>query len=84
HGQNSPFTLTLHQCQDIRWQLLDSDSNPTLPNSEPADLIDLQLQTQADRSTAIVYTDLFELTVSYDRLTCHTTPTALTLSLINA
>ncbi|KKI99595.1 hypothetical protein [Prochlorothrix hollandica] len=79
HGQNLPFTLTLHQCYDIRWQPLSPDLNPALPDSEPADLIDLQLQTQGDRSTAIFYTDLFELTVGYDRLTCHTTPTSLSL-----
>lgn len=82
--QNTPFTITLHQCYEIRWIPHKNDSNLTgngannlsqnlVTGLEPADLIDCQLQHQDDRSVAIFYTDLFELIVVYDRFTCKVT-----------
>ena len=85
HGQHSPFTITLHQCYEICWHPhninngLPSTENALVHNGrsdlEPADLIDCQFQNQDDRSVAIFYTDLFELIVVHDRLTCQVMPT---------
>jgi hypothetical protein len=61
----SPYTLIFEGCQRVEWSVYDSD----LLMDEMAELIGISLGVDGLKEAAIIYTDIFELSVLYRSFT---------------
>jgi hypothetical protein len=60
-GQRLPYSITFYGCQNIHWEVHD----PELADDIEADLIGISLGSNLNQEPAVIYTDIFELSVSY-------------------
>jgi hypothetical protein len=60
-GERIPYLITFHDCQEIRWDVHD----PEIADDLEADLIGISLGLNKNQEPAVIYTDIFELAISY-------------------
>jgi hypothetical protein len=60
-GKHVPYSITFHDCRGIRWDVHD----PDLVGDLEADLIGISLGSALTQEPAVIYTDIFELSVFY-------------------
>ena len=56
-----PYKMTFLDCRDINWHI----HSPEDAEDDEADVIDIQLVKQNNKKTTIIYTDIFELSMTY-------------------
>lgn len=58
-----PYMLTFYECRQIQWDIFDQSN---VPDTE-ADLIGLSLGENDYAKTAVIHTDIFEISLEYRR-----------------
>ncbi|MGK7926923.1 MAG: hypothetical protein AB4290_17055 [Spirulina sp.] len=64
HGDRIPYRLIFQNCEEVRWQIHSPENSGDLA----ADLIDFQLGKEGQQKPALIYTDIFELSILYGQL----------------
>lgn len=64
HHRKIPYQLYFYDCQDIQFSV----HSPENLDDIEADLIDFQINHKIAPKSAIIYTDIFEISVSYHQL----------------
>ena len=66
-GDRLPYSIVFHDCRDISWEVF----HPEDVKDPEADLIGIHLGEDAQRTAALIHTDIFEISILYGRFSIH-------------
>ncbi len=71
-GNRLPYVLIFQDCRDLRWEVY----HPEDVHDLEADLIGISLGEDAHRRSAVIYTDMFEISILYESFRLQKVPSS--------